>query len=132
MGISHATRKRSQPFEVSITSLLPLLRHQAHNVATTKYAMGRSRETVAFLSPRQTSVITADQPLYSLLKQFQWTWPEYGEEKNVIIGELHIEIAALRSVGFLLEGSDRTSAIVEAGLAQMELQISSQTSFLLR
>ena len=75
-------------------------------------------DTVAFLNPGQTPVIAADQPLYALLKQIQWEWPEYGEDKFVIMfGGLHIEMAALKSLGTLLEDSGCTSAIVEAGLA---------------
>ena len=80
--------------------------------------MKKIRDTVAFLNPGQTPVIAADQPLYALLKQIQWEWPEYGEDKFVIMfGGLHIEMAALKSLGTLLEDSGWTSAIVEAGLA---------------
>ena len=114
----HATQKMSQPFEVSITSLLPLLRDQAHSVATLKHAMKNIRDTVAFLNPGQIPIIAADQPLYVLLKQIQWKWPAYGEDKFVIMfGGLHIKMAALKSLGTLLEDSGWTSAIVEAGLA---------------
>ena len=114
----HATQKRSQPFEVSITSLLPLLRDHTHSVATLKHAMRKIRDTVAFLNPGQTPVIAAKQSLYALLKQIQWEWPEYGEDKFVIMfGGLHIEMAALKSLGTLLEDCGWTSAIIEAGLA---------------
>lgn len=114
----HAARKRNRLFEVSISVLLPLLRDPAHSVATLKHSMDKIRETVTFLNPGQTPVITADQPLYALMKQIQWTWPDYDEKKFVIMfGGLHIELAALRSVGTLLEGSGWTSAINEAGIA---------------
>lgn len=114
----HASRKRSQSFEVSITSLMPLIRDQAHSVATIKHCMQKIRDTVAFLNPGQTPVIAADQPLFALAKQIQWQWPEYGEDKFVIMfGGLHIEMAALRSLGTMLEGSGWTSAISEAGVA---------------
>ena len=72
----HAARKRSKPFEVSISALMPLLRDQAHSVATMKHAMKKICNTVAFLNPGQIPVIAADQPLYALAKQIQWTWPE--------------------------------------------------------
>ena len=115
----HASQKRSKAFEVSITSLLPLLRDQAHSVATIKHAMEKIRDTVGFLNPGQTTVIAADQPLYALAKQIQWHWPDqYGEDKIVMMfGGLHIEIAANRSLGTLLENSGWTSAIVDAGVA---------------
>jgi len=61
---------------VSITSLLPLLRDQAHSAATLKHAMEKIRDTVAFLNPGQTPVIAADQPLYALgtlLEGSGWT-----------------------------------------------------------
>ncbi|CAB3989008.1 Hypothetical predicted protein [Paramuricea clavata] len=51
--------------------------------------------------------MAADQPLYTLAKQLQWEWPEqYGEDKFVIMfGGLHIELAALRSIGTILQDS---------------------------
>eukprot|EP00745_Piridium_sociabile_P026549 TRINITY_DN4240_c0_g1_i3.p1 TRINITY_DN4240_c0_g1~~TRINITY_DN4240_c0_g1_i3.p1 ORF type:complete len:1496 (-),score=398.92 TRINITY_DN4240_c0_g1_i3:837-5324(-) len=115
----HAAQKRGLPFEVSITSLLPLLRDQAHSVATIKHAMKKIQETVAFLNPGQIPVIVADQPLFALAKQIQWLWVmEYGEDNFVIMfGGLHIEMAGLKSLGTLLEGSGWTSAITEAGVA---------------
>ena len=73
---------------------------------------------MAFLNPGQTPVIAADQPLYAPLKQIQWEWPEYGDYKFVIMfGGLHLEMAALKSLGTLLEDSGWTGAIVKAGLA---------------
>ena len=48
----------------------------------------------------------------------QWHWPEkYGEDNFVIMfGGLHIEMAALRSIGTLLQDSGWTGALVEAGI----------------
>ena len=82
--------------------------------------MNKIRETVAFLNPGQTPIITADQPLYALAKQIQWYWPdEYGEDKFVIMfGGLHIEMTAMKSIGSILEDSEWwTCALVEAGVA---------------
>ena len=114
----HATQKRGQPFKVSIASLLPLLRDEAHSIATIKHVLEKIKETVQFLNPGQTPVVAADQPLYSLAKQIQWQWPEYGEDKVVMmLGGLHMEMAALKSIGSLLQDSGWTSALVEAGVA---------------
>ncbi|KAJ8364285.1 hypothetical protein SKAU_G00131160 [Synaphobranchus kaupii] len=115
----HASMKRSPAYEVSIASLLPLLRDQAHSVSTVRHVMNKIKDTVAFLNPGQIPVITADQPIYAVAKQIQWHWPEhYGEDKFVIMfGGLHIEMAALRSIGNLLQGSGWTGALVEAGVA---------------
>jgi len=95
-------QKRGQPFKVSITSLLPLLRDEAHSIATVKHVLEKIKETVQFLNPGQTPVVAA----------------EYGEDKVVMMfGGLHIEMAALKSVGSLLKDSGWTSAPVEAGVA---------------
>ena len=115
----HAKQRRNQPFEVSISSLLPLLRDSAHSVATIKHCMNKIGETVRFLNPEQIPVIAADQPLFALAKQIQWQWPErYGEDKFVIMfGGLHIEMAALKSLGTVLKESGWISVLVDAGVA---------------
>ena len=115
-AVHHATQKRGKPFEVSISSLLPLIRDQAHSVATIKHAMEKIRDTVVFLNPGQTPVLVADQPLYAL--QIQWQWTDYGEDKFVIMfGGLHIELASMRSIGTLLQDSGWTSTICESNVA---------------
>ena len=64
-----------------------------------------------------TPVITLDQPLYSLAKQIQWTWPDLSEENYVVmLGGLHIEMATLNMLGKWLDGSGWSSALVEAGI----------------
>ena len=100
----------------------PLLRDQAHSVATSKHVMDKISGTVltvAFLNPSQVPVIAADQPIYSVAKQIQWYWPEqYGEDRLVIkFGGLHIELAALRSMETLLRDSGWTESLFEAGVA---------------
>ena len=74
------------------------------------------RNAVDHISNGQVPVITFDQPLYTIAKQIQWKWPEiYGEEKFVImLGGLHIEKAALSTVGDCLKGSGWASALVQA------------------
>ena len=103
----HANKQRDNDFVTSISSLMPLLRDQAHSVATIKHAMDKIKEAVQLLNPGQTPVITADQPLYTLAKQIQWNWPDkYREDKFVIMfGGLHIEMTAFKSIGSMLVGS---------------------------
>lgn len=115
----HADKKRSPAFQTCISSLMPLLRDQAHSVATVKHVMDKIKEAVNILNPGQVPVITADQPIYALAKQIQWKWPDqYGEEHFVIMfGGLHIEMTALRSLGCILKDSGWTGALTEAGVA---------------
>ena len=58
--------------------------------------------------------ITVDQPLYTLAKQIHWIWPvRHGEDQfMVMFGGLHIEMAALKALGDLLENSDWTGALI--------------------
>ena len=78
--------------------------------------MDKIKETVAYLNPDQVPVITADQHIYAVAKRIQWEWPEqYGKDKFVIMfGGLQIEMAALKSIGTLLQSSGWTGALVEA------------------
>ena len=96
--------------EASITSLLPLLRDPAHSVATVRHVVDQIKQTVSFLNPGQVPIMTADQPIYAVAKQVQWHWPEQygdiGDDKFIIMfGGLHIEMAALKSIGSLLKES---------------------------
>ena len=67
-------------------------------------------------NPGQIPIITCDQPLYALAKQIQWNWPTtYGEEHIfVMFGGMHIEMAAFKAFGNLLECSGWTEALVQA------------------
>ena len=60
-----------------------------------------------------------DQPLYAIGKQIQWRSPQlYGEDKYVMmLGPLHIEMAALKVIGDLIEGSGWANAIAQANVA---------------
>ena len=74
--------------------------------------------TVEHVNPGQTPAVTLDQPLFALVKQIMWKWPEkYGEDKMVVMfGGLHIEMAALKSLGNWLRGSDRV--LLQAEMAR--------------
>ena len=77
------------------------------------------RKAVEHLNPGQTPVVTFDQPFFALAKQIKWKWPyEYGEDKFVVLfGGLHIEMAALKTLGNWLQGSGWVQALVEAEIA---------------
>eukprot|EP00745_Piridium_sociabile_P019361 TRINITY_DN2926_c0_g1_i1.p1 TRINITY_DN2926_c0_g1~~TRINITY_DN2926_c0_g1_i1.p1 ORF type:complete len:195 (+),score=50.86 TRINITY_DN2926_c0_g1_i1:2-586(+) len=77
------------------------------------------KNAVEHVNPGQTPVVTLDQPLFALAKQIQWKWPEkYGEEKMVVMfGGLHIEMAALKTLGDWLRGSGWVQALVQAEIA---------------
>ena len=97
----HVHRYQRKDIIVSPSALLPLFHENAHSVAMIRHSMDMIRNAVDHINNGQVPVITFDQPLYTVAKQIQWKWPEiYGEEKFVImLGGLHIEKAALSTVG---------------------------------
>ena len=77
------------------------------------------KKSIDFLNPGQIPVITVDQPLYSVVKQIQWNWPDtYGGDQFVIIpGGLHIGMATLSTLGNWLEDSGWCNALRQAAIA---------------
>ena len=77
------------------------------------------KSAVEHLNPGQTPMLTFDQPLYAIAKQIQWTWTDdYGEDKFVImLGGLHIEMAARTTAGDWLKGSGWVQALVQTEIA---------------
>ena len=100
------------------TGLLPLFRESAHTIAMIKHGADIIMKATKFLNPGQCPVIHVDQPLFALLKQLQFSCPDfYGEEKLVVmLGGLHIEMVILQVIGDLLEGSGWTQIINESGI----------------
>ena len=86
-------------------------------MAMVKHSIDVVRKAVQHLNAEQTPVVTFDrQPLYAIFKQIQWKWPEmYGEDKFVVMfGGLHIEMAALRTLGDWLQGNGWVETLVQA------------------
>lgn len=100
-------------------ALMPLFREESHSFATILHCMKTNQEATQLLNPGQKPVLTMDQPLYALGKQIQWKFPDvYGEDKYVMmLGPLHIEMAGLKMIGDLLDGTGWTNAIAQAEVA---------------
>ena len=103
---------------MTLTSLLPLFYDQAKSVAMIGRSMDVIKTAVEIVNPGQIPVLTVNQQLYALARQIQWRWPEtHGEIHFVILlGELHIEMAALETLGDLLDSSGWTGALVQPGV----------------
>ena len=114
----HASHQPPQSYVICPTALLPLFLESAHTVAMIKHSLHVIKSVIEHLNPGQTPVVTFDQPLYALAKQIQWKWPEnYSEDKFVIMfGGLHIEMAALKTLGDWLKGSGWVQALVPANV----------------
>ena len=98
---SYHAKNQNDEKDVDILVLLPLFREGSKSAAMIRHAMGVVKQAVNHVNPNQTPVIALNQPLYAIAKQIQWNWSDiYGEEKFVImIGALHIEMAALKTLG---------------------------------
>ena len=83
-----------------------------------KHAVTVVMTAVQHLNPGQAPVIAFDRPLYALTKEIQWMNPDTMDEEKLVVmlGGLHIELAALKAVGSWLAGSGWTDAVAEAGI----------------
>ena len=103
----------------AINALLPLFLDNAHSVAMIWHSMDVIKAAIQHLNPGQTPVLAADQPLYALAKEIQWTWPAtYGEDHFVVMFcGLHIEMATLKLLGDWPEDRGWTHVLVQADIA---------------
>jgi len=115
----HASRQPPHARVICPTSLLPLFLESARTVAMIRRSMDVVKNDVEHMNPGQTPVVTFDQPLFALAKQIHRKWPEsYSEDQIVVMfGGLHIEMAALRTLGDWLQGSGWVEALVQAEIA---------------
>ncbi|KAH3847815.1 hypothetical protein DPMN_090147 [Dreissena polymorpha] len=95
-----------------ISSVLPLFQEEAKSAAMIRHSMAIIKKCVNFLDPGHIHVMACDQTLYVLAKNIQWIWPERYKENLIVVmfGGLHIEIAALRTIGDWLQDSGWVNA----------------------
>ena len=130
----HATSEHDPECEPAITAMLPLFKDNSKSIIMMRHCMDVIKVAVQSVNPGQTVVITADQPLYALLKEIQALWPDtHGEDHFVLIlGGLHIEMAALKLPGDWLRDAGWVESLVEAdvsspGSAESNLNVSHVT-----
>jgi hypothetical protein len=119
----HASKQTQSDYEPAILALLPMFTENAHSVAMILHAMNVITSAIHHVHSGQVPVITLDQPLFAIAKEIQWNWPNtHGENKFVfMLGGLHTEMAALKTLGAWLECSGWTSVIVTAGIASEDV-----------
>ena len=112
----HAEKQISQKIIPSTVALLPLFREPAHTASMMAHSMKIVIDSIRKLNPAQIPVITADQPLYAICKQLQYTSPEtFGEDKILIMmGGLHIEMNILKLLGDWLRDSGWVTSLIQA------------------
>ncbi|CAG2238446.1 unnamed protein product [Mytilus edulis] len=112
---------------LDISSLLPMFQKEAKSIVMIRHSVNIAKQCVQFLNPGQRPVITCDQPLYALANSVQWNWPNRFSEEQIVVlfGGLHIEKAALRTIGDWLDNSGWTSALSQANIAPLGTQTDS-------
>ena len=114
----HACCQPTTAYVPAVISLLPMFYKNAHSIAMILHAMNMIKAAVNHVNPGQTPIIALDQPLFALGKLIQWNWPStHGEKFILMLGGLHIEMAAFKLLGDWLDGSGWTIALVAADVA---------------
>ena len=110
----------------AVIGVLPLFPDKEASPSMIKHAMQLTMQGTEFLNPGQTGVIGADQPLYAIAKQLQWTFPESvgGDKLFMMLGALHIEDNIHQMTEKLLRDSGGTTVLAQvlpSGRAQSAL-----------
>ena len=78
---------------------MALFREDSKSAAMIKHGMDVMKQAVSHINSQQTPVITFDQHIFVIAKQVQWNRRElYEKDFVVMMGALHIEMAALKTV----------------------------------
>ena len=72
----HSKNSNDETIVMTKTGLLPLFRESAHTIAMIKHGADVISKATEFLNPGQCPVIHVDQPLFALLKQLQYSYPQ--------------------------------------------------------
>ena len=115
----HAATQSNPEDPIAVNALLPLFSEKSATIAMVKHGMECIKQIINFLNPNQTPVMVFDQPLFTLAKYVQWSWPQsLGEQSFVVmLGGLHIEMALWSTIGDFLDQCGWTTALCEAGIA---------------
>lgn len=66
-----------------------------------KHSLSVIKAATNFLNPIQIPIATFEQPLYTIATCVQWNWLHTLDESKflMMLGWLHIEMAALKAIG---------------------------------
>ena len=96
-----ASREEQIKKEIVTSQVIFVFVEEAATPAMVKHCLTVILKAHEHTNPGETPWVTADQPLYALLKTIHWRFPEtHGEDKLFgVLGALHIEKAAWTCVG---------------------------------
>lgn len=128
----------------SLISALPVIDHVADSYEFQMHIMEKNLKITRYLNPGQTSVSSADQPLYTKKKTMMWAFPSkfakrcqftysvdgidkieeietYIDDIFAFFGPLHIEKAVLSCFGDLVRGTGLDDVVKSSGLSTVGL-----------
>ena len=97
-------------------TLLPLIDAEIATPATIRHCMRIVKGITEKLSAGQSSVITGDQPVYTLGKQMQWMYLSEFENVMWMMGPLQIEMAFMAVIGDWLTGPGWDTIFVKSSI----------------
>ena len=124
----HAGKQREAATKKVVSAVLPIFYESAATPSMMKHSLDIAQSITNFLNEGQLPIICGDQPLFALLKQLQWIYPEkYGLDKIfVVMGGLHIEKQIEQVLGKYFEGPEILDYLVLSNVMS-----NSETAFLL-
>ena len=96
---SYYSRMQQPLSRVSNIVLLPLFEESLNSPAMVRHCAKIVKRITNKANPNQVTVITADQPVYALGEQVQWTYTEESKDVFWMMGGLHIEMAYMNAMG---------------------------------
>ena len=98
------TLSRREEHEVTKVGYMPIIPAPAHEIDTLNMVVKKCMHVVTGLGQHYT-VITVDWALYCNLVELKWAVPEYQEKLFVQLGDLHISMCFLKTIGDHMKGS---------------------------
>ena len=116
----HIHEKCIQPPNVKDTnSLLPLLQDRVNTLDMQVHTMNLNIKAIIALNPSQTPVDVSDCPVYALIKEAQFQFPEQFSNYFTMFRGLHIEQCLLVTHGQFTEGSGLREIFEACSLARI-------------
>ena len=114
-----ASKSSLSSHQPALISLLPMFTENAHSLAMIAHAINVISSAVKHLNSSQIPVVAVDQPLFALAKQIQWKVGGVYDESHVVVmlGGLHIEMAAFKALGKWVLGSGWPEVLTNATVA---------------
>lgn len=114
---AYANRSEVRLAPAVLGGLLPLFEENSESVSMLAHSFDITMNSVEYLNKGQVPVLCMDAKLFVVGKTIQFNFPQkYGEDKLVLMmGPLHIEQAALKTLGDFMADSGWCATVACAG-----------------